>query len=146
MPLLVRPFILTWYARAEPCLFPSYNLRQKDISVVDIALHRATAVIVGVVWAWVVSRWWWPIEARRELGRALGEYVDFPAYMKSSDTNIHYSFCLNIGWLYTRLVAFNSAGESAGLAIGVEQPTERTGLLESSDSRLNESVIEFMAM
>ena len=51
----------------------SYNLRDKDVSIVDIAFHRAAAVVVGVVWAWAVSRWWWPIEARRELGKALGE-------------------------------------------------------------------------
>jgi hypothetical protein len=51
----------------------SYNLRQEDISVVDIALHRALSVIVGVVWAAFVSRFWWPAEARRELGNALGE-------------------------------------------------------------------------
>ena len=53
----------------------SYNLRQRDVSVIDIAMHRATAVAVGVVWAAIVSRWWWPIEARRELGKALGEQV-----------------------------------------------------------------------
>ncbi|KIP04140.1 hypothetical protein PHLGIDRAFT_93906 [Phlebiopsis gigantea 11061_1 CR5-6] len=108
------------------CLF-CYNLRQKDLSVLDIAFHRASAVIVGVVWAWIVSRWWWPIEARRELGKALGD------------------FCLNIGWLYTRLVAFNSAGDTLGPTVGIEQPTERTALLEN-DPRLNESVAEFMAM
>jgi hypothetical protein len=45
----------------------------KDISVINIALHRSVAVTVGVVWAGLVSRYWWPAEARRELGRALGE-------------------------------------------------------------------------
>ena len=53
----------------------SYNSRQMDISVVDIAFHRSTAVTVGVVWAGFVSRFWWPSEARRELSRQLGEYV-----------------------------------------------------------------------
>lgn len=53
----------------------SYNIRQRDISVFEIAYHRAVAVTVGVVWAAVVSRYWWPAEARRELSRALGEYV-----------------------------------------------------------------------
>ncbi|KAI0338288.1 hypothetical protein BDW22DRAFT_1363174 [Trametopsis cervina] len=115
------------------CLY-CYNLRQIDISVVDIALHRAAAVIVGVVWAAIVSRFWWPIEARRELGKALGD------------------FCLNIGWLYTRLVAFNSWENNTGPSIGsVEQspmtsaPTEHTALLNSQD-HLNESIVEFMAM
>jgi hypothetical protein len=51
-----------------------YNSRQLDISVVDIAFHRSTAVTVGVVWAGFVSRFWWPSEARRELSKQLGEY------------------------------------------------------------------------
>jgi hypothetical protein len=51
----------------------SYNSRQMDISVVDIAFHRSTAVTVGVVWAGFVSRFWWPSEARRELSKQLGE-------------------------------------------------------------------------
>lgn len=51
----------------------SYNLRQKDVSVLHIALHRALSVIVGVVWAAFISRFWWPAEARRELGKALSE-------------------------------------------------------------------------
>ena len=51
----------------------SYNLREKDISVINIAYHRFVAVTVGVVWAAIVSRYWWPYEARRELSKALGE-------------------------------------------------------------------------
>lgn len=51
----------------------SYNSRQKDVPVIEIALHRAVAVTIGVVWAAIVSRYWWPTEARRELSRALGE-------------------------------------------------------------------------
>jgi hypothetical protein len=51
-----------------------YNTRQFNKSVVDIAFHRSTAVTVGVVWAGFVSRFWWPSEARRELGKQLGEY------------------------------------------------------------------------
>ncbi|KAI0798617.1 Fusaric acid resistance protein-like-domain-containing protein [Irpex lacteus] len=110
------------------CLY-CYNLRQVDVSVVDIAFHRATAVIVGVVWAAIVSRFWWPIEARRELGKALGE------------------FCLNIGWLYTRLVAFNSWENSSGPLIGSVEPSpsETTALLQARE-HLNESIVEFMAM
>ena len=53
----------------------SYNSRQLNMSVVDIAFHRSTAVTVGVVWAGFVSRFWWPSEARRELSKQLGEYV-----------------------------------------------------------------------
>jgi hypothetical protein len=51
-----------------------YNSRQLHNSVVDIAIHRSAAVTVGVVWAGFVSRFWWPSEARRELGKQLGEY------------------------------------------------------------------------
>jgi len=39
----------------------------------DIAFHRSVSVTVGVVWAALVSRLWWPSEARRELSKALGE-------------------------------------------------------------------------
>ena len=56
------------------CCVNRYNSRQLDISVVDIAFHRSTAVTVGVVWAGFVSRFWWPSEARRELSKQLGEY------------------------------------------------------------------------
>lgn len=51
----------------------SYNLRQEDVSIIEIASHRFIAVTVGVVWAALVSRYWWPAEARRELSKALGE-------------------------------------------------------------------------
>jgi hypothetical protein len=61
----------------ERRVWDRYNSRQLDISVVNIALHRSTAVTVGVVWAGFVSRFWWPSEARRELSKQLGEYVRF---------------------------------------------------------------------
>ncbi|KAF8325195.1 Fusaric acid resistance protein-like-domain-containing protein [Cantharellus anzutake] len=67
-----------------------YNLRFEDQAVWQIALYRSCAVTIGVVWALIVSRWWWPSEARRELTNGLSE------------------FCLNIGWLYTALVKMNS--------------------------------------
>jgi heme A synthase len=51
----------------------SYNIREKDVPVLKIAFHRALSVTVGVVWATLVSRFWWPSEARRELSKALGE-------------------------------------------------------------------------
>ncbi|KAG2365373.1 hypothetical protein BDR07DRAFT_1398873 [Suillus spraguei] len=101
------------------CLY-SYNARQADVSVIDIALHRSAAVIAGVLWAAIVSRFWWPSEARRELSRELGD------------------FCLNIGWLYTHLVAANS---------GVPRETETTSLLpKSAKAKLSKSIQEFMAM
>ncbi|KAI9437537.1 Fusaric acid resistance protein-like-domain-containing protein [Lactarius indigo] len=110
------------------CLF-SYNSRQMEIPVIDIAFHRSTAVTVGVVWAGFVSRFWWPSEARRELSKQLGD------------------FCLNIGWLYTRLVASNSfSPENPMEVVDSEQddPNEETALL--LPRTLNKSVEEFMAM
>ncbi|KAK7692161.1 hypothetical protein QCA50_003780 [Cerrena zonata] len=109
------------------CLY-CYNLREKDVSVINIGYHRFVAVTIGVVWAAIVSRYWWPYEARRELSKALGE------------------FCLNIGWLYTRLVAFNSWEHDTSV-IEEEQPTEETSLLiRSKNAHLNESIVRFMAM
>ena len=125
----------------------SYNLREKDISVVNIAYHRFVAVTVGVVWAAIVSRYWWPYEARRELSKALGEWVGL--FSCDIATDIGSSFCLNIGWLYTRLVAFNSGEHDAG-ALHIEEeetPNEETSLLvRSKNTHLNESIVRFMAM
>ena len=63
-----------------------YNSRQLDISVVNIAFHRSTAVTVGVVWAGFVSRFWWPSEARRELSKQLGEYDRWSDRLLSGET------------------------------------------------------------
>ena len=61
-------------------------------------------------------------------------------------------FCLNIGWLYTRLVASNSSfaknvaeNEMEGGEVGGDHPNpnEETPLLPR---RLNNSIEEFMAM
>jgi hypothetical protein len=55
-------------------------------------------------------------------------------------------FCLNIGWLYTRLVASNSflpENPAEGFGSEQEDPNEETALLPW---RLNSSVEEFMAM
>ncbi|KAJ7502501.1 hypothetical protein B0H11DRAFT_1988806 [Mycena galericulata] len=110
------------------CLY-CYNLRQKELSAVDVAVRRAIAVIAGVVWAALVSRFWWPAEARRELSKALGE------------------FCLNIGWLYTRLVASNSFDpDSREVEEEYEGPDSETRALSPAHARLSNSIKEFMAM
>lgn len=114
------------------CLY-SYNVRQADVSVIDIAFHRSTAVIAGVLWAAIVSRFWWPSEARRELGRELGD------------------FCLNIGWLYTHLVAANSGTPHSGDDTDEDEPEtppdETTSLLpKSAKAKLSKSIQDFMAM
>ncbi|KAJ8586641.1 hypothetical protein M405DRAFT_743289 [Rhizopogon salebrosus TDB-379] len=115
------------------CLY-SYNLREADVSVLQIAFHRSAAVIVGVLWAAIVSRFWWPAEARRELSRELGD------------------FCLNIGWLYTHLVAANSGMHDATDDMDEDEPNsgtseEATPLLPKSvKAKLSKSIQEFMAM
>ncbi|KAH7889008.1 hypothetical protein F5I97DRAFT_1804311 [Phlebopus sp. FC_14] len=118
------------------CLY-SFNLRENDISVLDTAYHRSAAVIVGVLWALIVSRFWWPSEARRELSKALGE------------------FCLNIGWLYTRLVASNSGmNDFLDERDDTDEPSRSQGTLDEGTpllskmghAKLSTSIQEFMAM
>ncbi|TFK54580.1 hypothetical protein OE88DRAFT_1655325 [Heliocybe sulcata] len=116
------------------CLY-CYNIRQRETSVLEIAFRRSVAVIAGVVWAFIVSRFWWPAEARRELSKALGD------------------FCLNLGWLYTRLVASNSYApdtqddEDDDDDDAQTPPTEETALLtDRARKQLSKSIREFMAM
>ncbi|KAG6812597.1 hypothetical protein H0H92_001948 [Tricholoma furcatifolium] len=120
-------FVLLTYNLS--CLY-CYNLRQQNLSVVDVAAHRALAVTAGVLWAAFISRFWWPAEARRELGRALGE------------------FCLNIGWLYTRLVASNSfAPEYRPETDNGDDAADLSRAIRPSQStKLNNSIKEFMSM
>ncbi|CAK5265809.1 unnamed protein product [Mycena citricolor] len=107
------------------CLY-CYNLRDKELSPTDIAIRRAIAVTGGVVWAALVSRFWWPAEARRELTKGLSE------------------FCLNIGWLYTRLVAANSFSPLPG--DDAEEHANEDSALSPAHARLSNSIKEFMAM
>ncbi|KAF8900636.1 hypothetical protein CPB85DRAFT_1325021 [Mucidula mucida] len=114
------------------CLY-CYNSRDKDLSVVYVAYHRALAVTAGVLYAAFIARFWWPAEARRELGTALSQ------------------FCLNIGWLYTRLVASNSFAPEYRTETNedeeeTEQLVELTQSHQSGLTRLNNSIQEFMAM
>lgn len=60
-----------------------------------------------------------------------------------------YRFCLNIGWLFTRLVAFNSFDTEVPVwhvENGSEHPCESTSLLSPAQNYVNHSIIEFMAM
>ncbi|KAK2463297.1 hypothetical protein APHAL10511_004952 [Amanita phalloides] len=111
------------------CLY-SYNLREKYVDVLDISFHRALAVTVGVLWAAIISRLWWPSEARRELNKALGD------------------FCLNLGWLYTRLVASNSQALNNNGRQETELPSDRHTLLPIGERGGDgyDSIKEFMAM
>jgi len=112
------------------CLF-CYNLRLKDVEVIHIGFHRAVAVTAGILWAAFVSRFWWPSEARRELSKSLSE------------------FCLNIGWLYTRLVASNSFApeyQQDDDARTGSSTHHFTSLRRLPPTRLSNSIHEFMAM
>jgi hypothetical protein len=114
----------------------------EDVSVMNIALHRSVAVTAGGVWAALVSRYWWRTEARRELSRGLGELRAPKPFVREQTTDLIGRFCLNMGWLYTRLVAYNSfvyEDENGYHAT----PTESTALLKSLN---NDDIHEFMSM
>ena len=109
--------------------------------VLDVALHRSIAVLAGVLWAALVSRFWWPAEARRELTKSLSEL----SFLHRSNAlvllNLFQSFCLNIGWLYTRLVASNS------FAPEYHENYHESGVDDvARPTRLTNSIQEFMAM
>lgn len=66
-------------------------------------------------------------------------------------------FCLNIGWLYTRLVAFNSGGDDADSFFDEDEastpthaamptPTEGSALLRHNKIRMSRSIQHFMSM
>ena len=107
-------------------------------------------MIIGVVWAAIVSRYWWPAEARRELSRALGECVStlLPSGIDRRLITVHVRFCLNIGWLYTRLVAFNSfSDEEFHLHAFADDTssTEESPLLRVNPA-MTQSIQHFMSM
>jgi hypothetical protein len=64
----------------------SYNIRKVGIEVEEIAIRRTIDVIVGVLWATVLTHAIWPMEARRELTRGLSDLL------------------FNLGFLYQKLV------------------------------------------
>ncbi|KAG8732825.1 hypothetical protein FRC11_010722 [Ceratobasidium sp. 423] len=116
------------------CLF-SYNSRDDNIPVLTVAQHRATAVTIGVIWAFFVSKYWWPFEARRELGRVLSE------------------FCLNIGWFYQCLVSSYSVHPSVlqKITTGKGDSLIKLGNGQHDEdmnypTHLRASIKEFMAM
>jgi len=67
-----------------------------------------------------------------------------------------FRFCLNIGWLYTRLVAFNSAGDNVDSFFdedgasthtsALPAPTESSTLLKRNKARMSISIQHFMSM
>ncbi|WVO14425.1 hypothetical protein L204_102058 [Cryptococcus depauperatus] len=115
------------------CLY-AYNTRSRgDTTVEVIAFRRATSVIVGLLWAALVSRYWWPFTARRELRMGLSD------------------FCLDLSYLYSKLVTAYSKGaeDSHSNSDGADIADEEAPLL-SSDAighpHLSDSVRQFMAM
>ncbi|WWC90598.1 uncharacterized protein L201_005534 [Kwoniella dendrophila CBS 6074] len=123
-------FVLLTYNLS--CLY-TYNVRNKyNFTVEQIAVQRSAAVIIGVLWAAVVSRWWWPFTARRELRLGLSD------------------FCLDLSYLYSRLVmtyskGTNDDGQDDDFAT---EEGENTPLMnnEIGYSHLSSSVRQFMSM
>jgi hypothetical protein len=54
-------------------------------------MHRAIAVIAGILWAALVSRFWWPAEARRELSKSLSEFSTECFRFSSKRFNVQFS-------------------------------------------------------
>ncbi|TYJ52309.1 hypothetical protein B9479_007095 [Cryptococcus floricola] len=116
------------------CLY-TYNTRDRgDTLVESVAFRRATSVIVGVLWAAVVSRYWWPFTARRELRVGLSD------------------FCLDLSYLYSKLVTTYSKGvdhgpmdtEDADIPRDEEEPLLPPGTI--GHPHLSPGVRQFMAM
>ncbi|KZT41476.1 hypothetical protein SISSUDRAFT_981821 [Sistotremastrum suecicum HHB10207 ss-3] len=122
-------FILLTYNLT--CLF-CYNSRGEDLKIWTIAYHRVAAVILGVIWAFLVSQLWWPSEARKELMKSLSD------------------LCLNMGWLYNQLVtAYSIPPEALNRAIPAdthELSRTASGLNPLATSQLETSIREFQAM
>ncbi|KAK8854671.1 hypothetical protein IAR55_003410 [Kwoniella newhampshirensis] len=124
-------FVLLTYNLS--CLYV-YNVRDRadDVTVEQIAFQRSTAVIIGVIWAAMISRYWWPFTARRELRLGLSD------------------FCLDLSYLYSRLVTTYSKGvEPRNEENSSDDDGELRPLLPSSvvgHRQLSPSVRQFMAM
>ncbi|ORY35739.1 hypothetical protein BCR39DRAFT_511847 [Naematelia encephala] len=130
MPDLMQAgrFILLTYNLT--CLY-AYNQRDRDLTVASIAFHRAASVIIGVVWAAIVSRYWWPFTARRELRIGLSD------------------FCLDLSYLYSKLVTTYSRGIDPPEPLPENQEEEQEPLLPPGSTRhphLSQGVRQFMSM
>ncbi|WVW85494.1 hypothetical protein I302_107532 [Kwoniella bestiolae CBS 10118] len=125
-------FVLLTYNLS--CLY-AYNVGERyNLTVEQIAVQRSAAVIIGVLWAAAVSRWWWPFTARRELRIGLSD------------------FCLDLSYLYSRLVMTYSKGannlDAEDDEGNDEEDGETTPLMgnEIIFPHLSASVRQFMAM
>ncbi|GFZ50881.1 hypothetical protein JCM24511_08639 [Saitozyma sp. JCM 24511] len=125
------------------CLY-AYNKRDHDYTVVQIAFFRSVTVIIGVLWSAIVSRYWWPFTARRELRMGISEYVEGdpePAVVPDF-------FCLDLSYLYSKLVTTYSKGVDPPEEIPNAE-TEQEPLLPPGTARhthLSPGVRQFLAM
>ena len=62
----------------------AFNLREQDMHPFAIGLKRSCAVSLGITFSIIISRLWWPQQARKELRMGLGDLV------------------LDLGYLYNR--------------------------------------------
>ncbi|TIB99766.1 hypothetical protein E3Q18_01425 [Wallemia mellicola] len=122
----------------------AFNLRDQDIHSFTIAVKRSTAVTCGITFSMIVSRLWWPQEARKELRRGLGDLI------------------LDLGYLYNRHTLAQSVSpipttlspvsvDSFDAASDVERASETTHLLSPQRTLMGEQreeqlSKEFMSM
>jgi len=88
----------------------------------------------------------------QSLGRVSG--IFFYCYADADILSLR--FCLNVGWLYTRLVAFNSTGDDADSFFdegeapphipAPSDPTESSTLLRRNKIKMTRSIQHFMSM
>ncbi|TYJ52312.1 hypothetical protein B9479_007098 [Cryptococcus floricola] len=120
------------------CLFAYNSRNHSDVTVELIALERTMSVTVGIVWAGLISRYWWPFTARRELRMGLSD------------------FCLDLSYLYSKLVTTYSKGSTDDEVVDDcicdnegSRSGETTPLLPTSSicrTHLSKSVRQFMSM
>ena len=130
MPDYAQAGRFTLLAYNLTCLY-AFNSRERDVSAMDIAFHRTVSVLAGVIWAAFVSRYWWPYTARRELRLGLSD------------------FCLDLSYLYSKLVTTYSRGVEADPADICDRTGEEDPLLPIKINRhphLSSGVKQFVAM
>ncbi|WAQ89456.1 hypothetical protein PtA15_11A144 [Puccinia triticina] len=64
------------------CLY-SFNVRDKNASILATAYNRIVCVFVGVLFGWVINSFVWPYKARRELRKCLSEFLLESAFLYS---------------------------------------------------------------
>ncbi|ORX38403.1 Fusaric acid resistance protein-like-domain-containing protein [Kockovaella imperatae] len=130
MPGYAQAGRFTLLAYNLTCLY-AFNSREREISPLSIAIRRSTSVVAGVVWAAIVSRYWWPYTARRELRIGLSD------------------FFLDLSYLYSKLVTTYSHGNQTEDNTVKRQSSETEPLLPTvafEHSHLGPGIRQFMSM